>query len=344
MTGYFIRRLLLVIPTFIGITVITFLILQFVPGGPVEMEIMKMKAGSTDGSAESSSVSPSNVSGIPESVLKELKEYYGFDKPVHIRYLIWLKGIITGDFGRSSFFSEPAIDVIVSRFPVSVYFGIIGFILTYLVCIPLGVLKAVKHGTKFDLFSSVLVFIGYSTPGWAFGAFMLVFLGGGSFLDVFPLGGFVSPDFSDMNFLEKVSDLFNHTVLPVTAYMISSFATLTILTKNSVIETLSQDYIKTAYAKGLSSKQVLIKHAFRNSLIPIATGFGHFFSIILTGSILIEKVFNIQGMGMLAFDSILNRDYTVSMGILVISSLLMLLGNILSDFIYVFVDPRIKFK
>ena len=234
--------------------------------------------------------------------------------------------------------------VIISRFPVSIYFGLIGFTLTYLICVPLGVAKAVKNGSKFDFISSVIVFMGYSTPGWAFGAIMLVLFGGGSFWDFFPLGGFRSEDFEYMSTFGQIIDQIHHTIFPVAAYLVGSFATLTILTKNSVIENLSQDYIRTAFAKGLSEKKVIFKHALRNSLIPIATGLGHFLSVVLAGSFLIETVFNIQGMGLLGFKSIEQRDYPITMGILVLSSFLMLIGNIISDMLYAAVDPRIRFK
>jgi microcin C transport system permease protein len=342
MTGYFIRRFLLIIPTFIGITLITFLILQVVPGGPLEMELMKLRTGGHGGEV-GSSVSGSSIS-LPESALKEMKEFYGFDKPIITRYFNWLGNLLMLDFGKSYVFAEPVWDVIASRFKVSIYFGIISFILTYLICVPLGVVKAVKNGSKFDFTSSFLVFLGYSTPGWAFGAFMLIVFGGGSFFNVFPLGGFRSDDFEMMSFFQKVFDQLHHTILPVLAFVIGNFATLTILTKNSVIENLSQDYVKTAFAKGLSEKRVIYRHALRNSLIPIATGIGGFLGLILTGSIMIEKVFNIQGMGLLVYTSIINRDYPVTMGLLVIYSVLMLFGNILSDMIYAWADPRIRFK
>lgn len=343
MTGYFIRRFLLIIPTFIGITLITFLILQVVPGGPLEMELMKFRMGGTNGEVGISTGGAGPVN-IPESALKEMKEFYGFDKPVMTRYFNWLGNLIKLDFGKSYVFAEPVWDVIASKFKISIYFGLISYILTYLICVPLGVVKAVKNGSKFDFISSFLVFLGYSTPGWAFGALMLIAFGGGSLWSFFPLGGFRSDDFESLNFIQQVFDQLHHTVLPVTAFVIGNFATLTILTKNSVIENLSQDYIKTAFAKGLPEKRVIYLHALRNSMIPIATGLGSFLGLILAGSILIEKVFNIQGMGMLAYNSIINRDYPVTMGILVISSFLMLIGNIISDMIYAWADPRIRFK
>lgn len=342
MFNYFVRRFLLIIPTFIGITLVVFTILQIVPGGPLEMEIMKLKmGGATEGA---SSTSTSTGINIPESAMEEIKKYYGFDKPIHERYILWINNLAHLNLGKSYVYAEPVWDVITSRFPVSIYFGLISFVLTYLVCIPLGVFKAVKNGSKFDIMSSVLVFIGYSIPGFALGAFLLVLFGGGSFLDWFPLGGFRSVDFAEMSLGDKMLDQLHHTVLPVISYMIGSFATLTILTKNSVIENLSQDYIRTAFAKGISEKKVIFKHALRNSLIPIATGIGHFLSLILAGSFLIESVFNIDGMGLLGFKSVVNRDYPVVMGILVISTLLLLIGNIISDIIYALVDPRIRFK
>jgi microcin C transport system permease protein len=342
MVSYFIRRFLLIIPTFIGITLITFLILQVVPGGPLEMELMKLR-GFGQGGEANTSIGSGSIN-IPESALKEMKEFYGFDKPILVRYFDWLGNLLQFNFGKSYMYAEPVWDIISSRFKVSIYFGLISFILTYLICVPLGVFKAVKNGSKFDFISSFLVFLGYSTPGWAFGALMLIIFGGGSFWSVFPLGGFRSEDFESMNFFQQVFDQLHHTILPVISFVIGNFAMLTILTKNSVIENLSQDYVKTAFAKGLPEKRVIFVHALRNSLIPITTGIGSFLGLILAGSILIEKVFNIQGMGLLAFNSIINRDYPVTMGILVISSLLMLFGNILSDMIYAWADPRIRFK
>jgi len=343
MFNYFVRRFLLIIPTFIGITLITFIILQIVPGGPLEMEIMKIRMGGAMGDAPSSTSTSSGIN-IPESAMEEIKKFYGFDKPIHDRYILWLGNLLQFNLGKSYVYAEPVWDVITSRFPISIYFGLISFILTYLVCIPLGVYKAVKNGSTFDILSSVLVFIGYSIPGFALGAFLLVLFGGGSFLDWFPLGGFRSQDWDELSFFGKIFDQIHHTVLPVIAYVIGGFATLTILTKNSVIENLSQDYIRTAFSKGISEKRVIFHHALRNSLIPIATGLGHFLSLILAGGILIETVFNIDGIGLLSFKSIVQRDYPVVMGVLVISSLLLLIGNIISDIIYAFVDPRIRFK
>src|SRR4029077_4599536 len=235
-------------------------------------------------------------------------------------------------------------DVIKSRFPVSIFIGLTGFFLSYLVCVPLGVLKAVRHRSTFDFVSSTIVFLGYSVPGWALGTALLVLFGGGSFWSLFPLGGFRPDNWQYLSFFGKVTAQIHYMFLPVLCYTIESFATLTILMKNSLMENLGQDYVRTAYAKGLSEHRVIFVHALRNSLIPIATGLGSEISIILAGSFLIEKVFNIDGMGYLGYTSILQRDYPVALGILVISSLLLLVGNILSDMIYVVVDPRIRFQ
>ena len=342
MTGYFIRRLLLIIPTFIGITMVAFLVMHFVPGGPIERQIMayRMSMAQEGGGGGLGTFGTE----IPPEALEEMKKFYGFDKPVHIRYLTWLNNIVHLDLGTSYTYQDPVWDVIKSRFPVSIFLGLTGFFLSYLVCIPLGVFKAIRHGSRFDWISSALVFIGYAIPGWALGTALLVFLGGGSFFSVFPLGGFRPQNWESLTLWGKITGQMYHMVLPVLCYMIGSFATQTILTKNSLMENLGQDYVRTAFAKGLDERRVIFVHALRNSLIPIVTGLGHVISLILAGSFLIERVFNIDGMGYLGYTAVLQRDYPVALGILVISSLLMLVGNILSDVVYAVVDPRIRFK
>ena len=344
MTTYFIRRLLLIIPTFIGITLAVFVVMHFVPGGPVERQIMQYQmAAMLDGGTGTPSTG-GLTTALPEEAIEEIRRYYGFDKPLHLRYLNWLGNILKFDLGNSYIYQDPVWDVIKSRFPVSVFLGLTGFLLSYLVCVPLGVLKAIRHGSRFDFLSSAVVFLGYSVPGWALGTALLVLFGGGSFWNIFPLGGFRPDNWEYLSLVEKVVAQVHHMFLPVLAYMVGSFATLTILTKNSLLENLGQDYVRTAFAKGLNERRVIFVHALRNSLIPIATGLGHVFSLILAGSFLIERVFNIDGMGYLGYTSILQRDYPVALGILVVASLLMLLGNILSDVIYAVVDPRIRFK
>jgi microcin C transport system permease protein len=340
MTGYFLRRALLIIPTFLGITLAVFVITHFVPGGPVERQIMRFQMSMAD---RGGTTARAGVE-IPQEAIDEIRRYYGFDKPVHVRYAQWLWNVVHLDLGRSYVYQDPVWDVIAARFPVSLTLGLTGFVLSYLICVPLGVWKAIKNGSRFDFLTSFIVFLGYSIPGWALGTALLVLFGGGSFWEVFPLGGLRPTDWEYLSFFEKVRGQLEHMFLPVLCYTVGSFATLTILTKNSLLENLGQDYVRTAFAKGLDERRVIFVHALRNSLIPIATGLGHVFSLILAGSFLIERVFNIDGMGYLGYTAILQRDYPVALGILVIPSLLMLVGNIISDMIYAVVDPRIRFR
>ena len=341
MTTYFLRRLLLLIPTFLGITALVFAITRIVPGGPIEQMLMKLSMGDVTGGGAGDVVTSVDV---PDEVLDELRARYRFDEPIWRAYVLWLGDLLTFDLGRSYKYNLPVVDVIAARLPVSLYFGVIGFLLAYVVCIPLGILKAVRHGSAFDVVTSALVFFGYAIPGWAFGALLLVLLGGGSFWDLVPLGGFRSPDWEQLGFWGRVGDQLHHTLLPVLAYAVGSFATLTLLMKNALLDNLSQDYVRTAFAKGLTERRVVLGHALRNSLIPICTGLGHSLGIVMAGSYLIEKVFNIDGIGYLGYTSIIERDYAVVLGILVVNTLLVLLGNILSDVLYVFVDPRIRFS
>ncbi len=342
MTAYFIRRLLLVIPTFIGITIMVFAITRFVPGGPIERIIAETRALQT--SQGGSSTSSGSIGGQPlsEEQIQKLKEYYGFDKPVLTSYVIWLSKVLKGDLGRSTRYHDPVWDMIKERIPISIYFGILSLIMIYAVCIPLGLAKAVRHKTGFDNITSIIIFLGYAIPGWVAGVFMLVLFS--SNYDVFPLGGLTSEFFDEMTLWEKAKDITWHTILPLFSYVIGSFTVMTLLMKNTLMDNLSADYVRTAIAKGLPFKKAVLNHAMQNSLIPIATSFGNNISIILMGSFLIEKVFNINGMGLLGYESILDRDYPVVMGILVISSLLFMLGNILSDLCVAVVDPRVRFK
>ncbi len=335
---YFLRRLLLIIPTLFGVTLISFFIMNMCPGGPIEQKLRQMRFGQTSisGGIEQQEIS--------EEMLQELKKQYGFDKPLHEQYWLWLKNLSVLDFGESFTYEEPVIDVIVSKFPVSLQFGIVSFILSYLVCIPLGILKALKQGSTFDLSSSFLLFIMYSIPGLMLGILEITYLAGESGLGLFPIGGLYSDNYENLSFMGKVWDRVFHFILPLSCFMIGSFTTLTLLMKNSLIEEIKKDYIRTARAKGLSEKAIYLKHALRNALIPIATGIGSFISLFFTGSIIIESIFELDGMGLLSFNSILERDYNVSMGLLFITSLLMMLGNMISDVAYILIDPRIDFK
>ena len=279
---------------------------------------------------------------LSEEQIEELKKYYGFDKPVLVSYFLWLGKILTGDLGTSTRYYDPVWDMIKERIPISLYFGILSLIMVYGVCIPLGILKAIRHKSSFDNFSSVVVFTGYAIPGWVAGVFMLVLFA--SHWEIFPLGGLVSDDFEDFTLIGKTLDIAWHTALPLIAYVIGSFTVMTLLMKNTLMDNLASDYVRTAIAKGLPFKKAVFRHALRNSLIPIATSFGNNISIILSGSFLIETVFNINGMGLLGYESVVERDYPVVMGILVISSLLFMIGNILSDICVAIVDPRVKFE
>jgi microcin C transport system permease protein len=344
MTAYFIRRLLLVIPTFIGITIMVFTITRFVPGGPIERIIADTRAMQTGqgGSSASSTTGQSSGQPLSEEQIQKLKEYYGFDKPILTSYFLWLSKVIKGDLGKSTRYYDPVWDMIKERIPISLYFGILSLIMIYGVCIPLGLAKAVRHKTGFDNITSIIIFTGYAIPGWVAGVLMLVLFA--SNYDLFPLGGLVSELFDEMSLMEKAFDIAWHTILPLFSYVIGSFTVMTLLMKNTLMDNLSSDYVRTAIAKGLPFKKAILHHAMQNSMIPLATSFGNNISILLMGSFLIEKVFNINGMGLLGYESILDRDYPVVMGILVISSLLFMIGNILSDICVAIVDPRVRFK
>ena len=278
-----------------------------------------------------------------KEVLDSLKKQYGFDKSLSERYWIWLKNLATLDFGESFVYEEDVLDVIKSKFPVSLQFGIAALILSYLISIPLGVLKAVKHGSKFDSISSFILFFFYSIPPFMLAILLIVFLAGGSFLDIFPIGGLYSDFYDEMGSFDRILDRIHHFVLPLICYTIGSYTTLTILMKNSIMDEIQKDYIRTARAKGVKERVVYLKHALRNALIPIVTGLGGFLSVFFAGSLLLETIFQLDGMGLLGYQSILSRDYNVIMGLVVIQSFLMLVGQILSDIAYVVVDPRIDF-
>lgn len=343
MRAYFIKRLLLMIPTLLGITIACFVIMQMVPGGPVEQFLQKAKyqsQGSEGGAGGSSKLQ----SEMTEQELENIRKYYGFDKPILTRYFIWLGKLVRFDLGDSYAYGTPVLDLIVSRIPISLTFGLISLFMAYLICIPLGIKKALSHGGPFDNWSSILIFLGYSIPGYALGVLLIVLFGGGSFWNVFPVGGLFSDNFEQLPWFGKIWDYIKHLVMPITCYTIGSFATLTLLMKNSLMEQLNQDYIRTALAKGLSYRQAVFRHGLRNALIPIATNLGMIISVIVSGSFLIEKVFTIDGMGLLGYESVVNRDYPVALGIIVISSLLALIGRVISDFCLVLVDPRIKFQ
>ena len=342
-TAYFIRRILLIIPTFLGITVLCFGLIQFVPGGPVEQVLLQMKG---IGGGEAGRGADVRVS-ITEAQRKAIEAHFGFDKPFYKRYWKWL---VTDRLGMRmdsyKFPNKTAWQLIRERFPVSLIFGIPGFVLSYLVCIPLGIAKALRHDQVFDMLSSVVVFVGYAIPAFAFGMILkMLFCGTVSGLwDIFPVAGFVSDNYAALSGIGKFKDIFMHMALPVLCYMVGNFAILTLLMKNSLMEQIGKDYIRTVLAKGGTFKRAIWAHAFRNAVIPIATGFGSIMTVMFAGSVIIEQVFEIPGMGRLSLESIVGRDYPVFMGILSITAILGMVGNILSDFAYVLIDPRITFQ
>lgn len=446
MKSYFLRRLLLIPPTLLGITLLVFTITRFVPGGPMDRMLQEAARGADQGGRRAAGQSQG---GLNEEQLEELEEQFGLDKKVLVGYGQWLgiapretfiskaefgvegeetiggevdadstamvvlrgdgrlahikrgdggiasavfaesgkplagegwkvryeteadrqaryrrrnpdadkvpsyhpravvyqtkfAGVLEGDFGRSTVYNDPVDKMILARMPVAMYFGLLTAIITYSVCLPLGILKALKHRTFIDSASSVLIFLGYSVPGFALGAVLLVYLG--ARLSLFPLFGMTSPDFDLMNHWDKIKDLAHHTVLPLLCYVVGGFAMLTMLTKNNLMDNLASDYVRTAVAKGVSFHRAVFGHAFRNSMIPVATSLGSLVEIFIGGSLLIETVFDIQGFGLLQYQSVVARDSPVIMGTLTVAALLMLLGNVISDFIVAMVDPRIKFE
>ncbi|NQU44326.1 ABC transporter permease subunit [bacterium] len=343
--AYFVKRLLLVIPTFIGITVACFLLTRFVPGGPVDLAVARMRGGGAGG--EISAGAREVTGAISPEQLKAIRGRFNFDKPWYVAYWMYLVNDRLGMKGASFKYPNKTVwELIAERFPVSLIFGITGFILSYLVCIPLGIAKALRNNTPFDMASSVVVFVGYAIPAFAFGMLLKMFLSGTveGMPDIFPHAGFISENYDRLTFLGKAKDVASHMFLPVLCYVIGNFAVLTLLMKNSLLEEISKDYVRTARAKGCSRRRTIWLHALRNSLIPIATGFGGVLTVMFAGAVLIEKVFEIPGIGRLSLEATLGRDYPVFMGIITLTAILGLLGNILSDLCYVLIDPRIDFS
>jgi len=445
--SYFLRRLLLIPPTLLGITLLVFTITRFVPGGPGD-RMLQEAASAAEAGSRGGTGSTQGQGGLSEEQMEEIEEQYGLDKPLLAAYAQWLgllprevriskgeygsrgeetigsaidsdttaevvlrgdgriaritrrdgavvsavfaetgvpiadegwaarveteedrqirfkrrnpdipapgyrpraiayqtrfAGVLQGDLGRSTIYQDPVHEMILARMPIAVYFGLLTAIITYTVCLPLGILKALKHRTFLDSSSSVLIFFGYSIPGFALGAVLLVYLG--ARMSIFPLFGLTSPDFDQLEPWGKIKDLAHHTVLPLICYVIGSFAMLTMMTKNNLMDNLAADYVRTAVAKGVSFRKAVFGHAFRNSMIPIATSLGSLVTVFIGGSMLIETVFDIQGFGLLQFQSVLDRDVPVIMGTLTIAAFLMLIGHVISDFIVAMVDPRIKFE
>lgn len=447
MKSYFLRRLLLIPPTLVGITLLVFTITRFVPGGAMDRMLQEAARGADQGGKSSNSTQAQG--GLSEEQIEEVEEQFGLNKNILVAYGQWLgliprefriskgefstatderiqkksedgtgtdvvlrgdgrvvrvvrdgesivsaqfadtgqpaadegwkirlespadrrerflrrnpgqagvpeyepravlyqtrfSGLLQGDLGRSTVYNEPVHEMILARMPIALYFGLLTAIITYAVCLPLGILKALHHRTFLDTASSVLVFLGYSIPGFALGAILLVHLG--ARMNWFPLFGLTSPNFDDLDSWGKIKDIAHHTVLPLTCYIVGSFAMLTMLTKNNLMDNLAADYVRTAVAKGASFRRAVFSHAFRNSMIPVATSLGELVTIVIGGSMLIETVFDIQGFGLLQYQSVIARDEPVIMGTLTVAAFLMLIGHVISDFIVAMVDPRIQFK
>lgn len=338
--SYLLRRLLLAIPTFLGITLVCFALTRVLPGGPVEMRLARLRG---IGGAEGAS---GRVAAVTASQRDELMRQFGFDKPFLVQYGKWLfKDAMGLKMPSYDYPERTAGALIVSRIPVSLWFGTTGFLLAYLICIPLGMAKALRHGSRFDVATSFVVFAGYALPSFALGMLLkLAFCGTvEGFPALLPLGGVETPSLAGATGWTGFADRFRHMVLPVACYVAGSFAMLTLMMKNSVLEQISADYVRTAIAKGATPARALWRHAFRNSLIPIATGFGSIFSLLFAGSVIIERIFEIPGMGRLSLDALAGRDYAVFMAILSLTSVFQLLGNLLSDCCYMLIDPRIHF-
>ncbi|MBT6326511.1 MAG: ABC transporter permease subunit [Bdellovibrionales bacterium] len=341
---YILRRILIMIPTLLGVTIIVFGIINLAPGSPIEQKIQQLKFGGMGESGGSHDASSDRENAVSEEVIEALKKQYGFDKPVHIRYWIWLKNLARLDFGESFTYEEPVMDVIVSKFPVSLQFGVTSLLLSYLVCIFLGVIKAVKNGGTFDIVSSFVLFAMYAIPGFMLGIVLIQYFAGGNYLEWFPIGGLYSDQYEDLGLVDRILERVHHFILPLVCYMVGSFTVLTMLMKNSLLDEVKKDYIRTARAKGVSEKAVYLKHALRNALIPIVTGIGGFLSIFFAGSLLLEVIFQLDGIGLMSYQAVLERDYNIIMGSVFIQSFLMLIGNLISDLAYVMVDPRIDFS
>jgi microcin C transport system permease protein len=361
--AYVVRRLLLIVPTLLGIMIINFVIVQAAPGGPVEQVIAQLRGhaigatarvggtgvGETGGAAGGSAVGADvakyrGARGIDPALIKQLEKEYGFDKPPVTRFLLMMKHYLMFDFGTSFFRDRKVIDLVLEKLPVSISLGLWTTLLVYLVSIPLGVAKAVRDGSGFDVWTSAVVIVGYAVPGFLFAILLVVLFAGGSFLDWFPLRGLVSDNWAQLPWPRRILDYLWHITLPVTALVIGGFAGLTMLTKNSFMEEIGKQYVITARSKGLSTRRVLYGHVFRNAMLIVVAGIpGALVGILFTGALLIEVIFSLDGLGLLGFEAAINRDYPIMFGTLYIYTLVGLFLNLVSDLTYVVIDPRIDF-
>jgi microcin C transport system permease protein len=363
--AYILRRLLLIIPTLLGVMVVNFVVIQAAPGGPVEQLIAQISgtaveatarvSGSTGEVSEPSGGGPSGgevtssryrgARGLDPDFVKELERLYGFDKPAHERFFQMMRNYLTFNFGTSYFRDTSVVDLVIQKLPVSISLGLWTTLLTYLISIPLGIRKAVRDGSKFDIWTSGVIIVGYAIPGFLFAILLIVLFAGGSYFDWFPLRGLISSNWEQMSWPARIVDYLWHLVLPITALTIGAFAGLSMLTKNSFLEEINKQYVMTARSKGLTERQVLYRHVFRNGMLIIIAGFpGAFVGILFTGALLIEVIFSLDGLGLLGFEAAINRDYPVMFATLYVFTLLGLLMKLISDMTYVLIDPRIDFE
>jgi microcin C transport system permease protein len=366
--AYIIRRLLLMIPTLFGIVLINFLIVQLAPGGPVEQMIAKLQGtdvsatqrfsgggGDAGVSSQQSQIQNSNMSsgspkyrgaqGLPPEVIQSIEKQFGFDKPMHERFILMMKNYLSFDFGESYFRGRKVVDLILDKMPVSISLGLWTTLLIYMISIPLGIAKAVRDGSKFDVWTSVVIIVGHSIPQFLFAILLIVVFAGGKYLNIFPLRGLTSDNWHEMDWPHRILDYFWHITLPVTASVITGFAGLTILTKNSFIEEIGKLYVLTARSKGLSERKILYGHVFRNAMLIVIAGLpGSLLGIFLTGPMLIEVIFSLDGLGLLGYESTMSRDYPVMFATLYIFTIFGMLIGLISDLTMTLVDPRIDFR
>ncbi len=355
MRNYIFKRLLLIPLTLLGIISVNFLIVQAAPGGPVEQTLAKYRGMNVDGKGSLGAAAQADVSrasskyqgarGVPDDLVKELEKQFGFDKPLHIRYLKMLKDYICFDFGKSYYKDKTVWELIVERMPVSVSLGLWSTLIIYLISIPLGIKKAVRDGSPFDVWTSFIVILGAAIPVFLFAVFLIVFFAGGTYFQWFPLRGLTSPGWENLSIGGKIIDYLWHITLPVITMVIGGFASLTMLTKNSFLDEINKPYVLTARAKGLNENRILYGHVFRNAMLIVIAGFPNMLiKMLFTGSVLIEVIFSLNGLGLLGYEAIMTRDYPVIFGTLYIFALLGLILKLLSDITYSLVDPRINFE
>jgi len=343
MASYIVKRLLLMLPTLFGVLLLTFVVIQFVPGGPVEQMVAQLQGRDSGGEgAAAAGAGYRGRQGLDPKRIEEIKAFYGFDKPAHERFWIMLKAFARFDLGQSFYQRKAVWELVKEKLPVSISLGLWTFFISYLIAVPLGVAKAVRAGSRFDLLTTLIVLIGYAIPGFVLGVALLVVFGGQ--LQWFPLRGLTSSNWETMTWGARIVDYLWHIALPVTAMVLGSFAVTAMLTKNAFLEEIRKQYVLTARAKGLDERKVLWKHVFRNALIPIITGFpAAFIGAFFTGSLLIETLFSLDGLGLLSYESVIRRDYPVVLGTLFFFTLIGLVTKLISDLCYVWVDPRVKF-